>query len=143
MSGSIQPTKAFWVVSWLAFVWNLIGVGLYVASTQVAPEAYLADYGPAYVDIVSNKPIWATAAFAIGVFAGLLGCVGLLLRKAWASHLFILSILAIIIHNLWIVMSGAFALSLMFEKIMAVIVLSVAVLLIWYARKNVSEGVLI
>ncbi len=51
------------------------------------------------VSIPSNKArlnAWVTAAFAIAVWGGLLGCIALLIRKRWARPLLLVSLLGIV-----------------------------------------------
>ncbi len=52
-----------------------------------------------------STPAWATVAFAVAVFGGVLGCVGLLLRKGWAFAMFVACLLGIVVqdgHSLFI-----------------------------------------
>jgi hypothetical protein len=58
----------------------------------------------------SSIPGFVTGAFAIGTFAGLIGSVGLLLRKGWAQPVLLLSMVALLMLEGWIVFfSGALA----------------------------------
>jgi len=142
MSERIKPPALFWVISILALLWNLMGVMAYLGMTMTPPEAFIEAYGQEYADVMASKPAWATAAFAIAVFGGLLGCVGLLLRKSWAKILFILSLLGVIVQNIWGFMSGSFNLVGTSDKVLTVLVLIVAVFLIWFAQKKTAKGYL-
>ncbi len=54
-----------------------------------------------------NIPAWATAGFAIAVFAGLIGSILLLMKKSVAKMLFIISLLGVIMQNIyWMFLSG-------------------------------------
>lgn len=91
----IKPTIWFWVLAVLGLLWNLIGVYFYLL------EAYMKDEVRAALTevqraIFETQPVWLTAAYAIAVFGGALGCVGLLVRKKWATPLFLLSLVALI-----------------------------------------------
>ena len=46
-------------------------------------------------------PAWVTGAFAIAVFGGALGCVGLLMLKRWSTWLLLISLLAVLAQDLW------------------------------------------
>ena len=49
-------------------------------------------------------PTWITIIFAIAVFSGLLGSLGLLLKKKWSKLAFIISLCAIVpqmVHNVF------------------------------------------
>jgi len=137
-----RPKRAFWIISIVALLWNLMGVASYIMMTQLTPEKAAEDYGQAFADIFAAKPAWATGAFAIAVFAGLIGCVGLLLRKKWARPLFIISLLGVIIHNIWGVMAGTLSVIGTFDKVMTIVVMAVAIFLIWFSRKKITQGVL-
>ncbi|MEP3889685.1 MAG: hypothetical protein ABJN69_04410 [Hellea sp.] len=137
-----RPKAAFWIISIAALLWNFMGVAAYIMMTQMTPEQAAEGYGQAFADIFATKPAWATGAFAIAVFAGLLGCIGLLMRKKWARLLFIVSFLGVIIHNIWGVMAGTLSVIGTFDKVMTIAVLAIAVFLIWFARKKTEQGVL-
>jgi len=91
----IKPPTWFWVVSVLGLIWNLIGAMSFLNEAFVAEEMEQAlSIEP--VRIVENTPAWAMAAFAIAVWGGVLGCLGLLLRKKWAHTLFLISLVGIL-----------------------------------------------
>ena len=142
MSSSVKPSTAFWVIAIIALLWNLMGVAAYIMMTQATPEMIAESYGQGFADAFATKPAWATSAFAIAVFGGLLGCIGLLLRKAWSKMLFIISLIGVIVHNIWGVMAGTLSLVGTFDKIMTVAVMLIAIFLIWFANKNTNDGVL-
>ena len=142
MSSSVKPSTAFWVIAIIATLWNLMGVAMYMYMATTTPESVAENYGAAFAEIFVTKPAWATGAFAIGVFGGLLGCIGLLLRKAWSKILFIISLIGIIVHDIWGVMAGTLAHIGSFDKFMTVVVVLIAIFLIWFASKNTNEGVL-
>lgn len=100
MESTIKPTPAFWVISVLALLWNLMGVNQYLQQAYNT-ETFQAMYTPAQLETINNTPPWATAAFAIAVFGGFLGCVLLLLRKKQAKLLFQLSLLGIVVQMIY------------------------------------------
>jgi CHASE2 domain-containing sensor protein len=56
----------------------------------------------------ASIPSWITGMFAIGTFAGLIGSIGLILRKAWAQPVLIGSSIALLVLEGWVVFfSGA------------------------------------
>ena len=84
MSQSNKPNTGFWILSILALVWNLMGVLNYIGQAFITDDmkALLPESQRLYMESV---PSWATAAFAFAVFAGVLGCLLLLLRKKIAK----------------------------------------------------------
>lgn len=90
--GNAAPPTWFWVVSVFALLWNVLGIVAFVGQQSMDP----ASLPPAEQDFYATIPAWVTAAFAIAVFSGTLGCVGLLLRKRWAYPVLVVSLLAIV-----------------------------------------------
>ena len=141
MTNTNKPGIGFWIISIIALIWNAMGVMAYIGQAymtddmlQALPEAEQAFY--------ANIPAWVTAAFAISVFAGLLGCIGLLVRKKWAVSLFILSFIGVIAQQVYnffmqdyIELSGA-------RMIMPIVVFVVCVFLIWYSKDQKAKGIL-
>ena len=141
MNGQSQSVPGwFRIVAGLALVWNLLGVMAYIQQVYMSPEA-LATLPEAQRDLMESTPAWATAAFAIAVHGGALGCLALLLRKAWAIPLLITSLAAITVQMIY-----AFFISNSFEvfgpggMIMPAIVIVVAVYLVWMSRSARTKG---
>ncbi len=135
-----KPPTWFWVVSGVSLLWNLMGVMAYIMQVTMSPEA-LAALPAAERALYETAPAWATAAFAIAVFAGVLGCVALLLRKGWAETLFVLSLLAVLVQNThWLLMSNVFEVLGPTSVIMPMLVLVIGVFLIWFSRSSKVRG---
>jgi len=93
-----KPPVWFWIVSALALLWNLIGVMNYLGSAFMK-EAIKAKMTPEQVTLMESVPAWVTAAFAIAVWFGAAGCVGLLLRKKWAKSAFGMSLIGVLVQT--------------------------------------------
>jgi len=134
MSESPSPPKWFWIASAIALVWNLMGVGAYLAHVMMSPEAVSA-LSQAEQELLSGTPVWVTAAFAAAVWAGAAGCLLLLLRKSMAVPILILSLMSVLAQQTY-----AFFLSNTFEvygsaaRIMPIMIVVVAFLLVGLAR---------
>lgn len=89
-----KPAMWFLPVAGLALIWNIMGVAAYLNQMTMdlnnLPDAQRAFY--------ASIPSWATAAFAIAVFAGVAGSVGLLLKKRWALPVLIASFVGIVLQ---------------------------------------------
>ena len=129
-----KPSTSFWVISVIALLWNLMGVKAYLDQAYVT-DSFKAMYNEEQLRMIAEAPSWATAAFAIAVFGGALGCVLLLLRKKLAKTVFIVSLIGILVqmyYNFFVIDSiavygpGAMA--------MPIMVILFAVFLIWYAN---------
>lgn len=95
-----KPAWWFWVLAALALVWNGIGVFQFVMFTTQR-DAVMAQMPAAEQALVAAAPGWYWIAFGIAVFAALLGCLALLIRKMWACPLFLVSILAVIAQDIY------------------------------------------
>ena len=133
-TASKKPTTRYWIIAILALLWNTLGVIAYLGQAYMTDEtlAALPESNQLYY---SNLPAWVTAAFAIAVFGGFLGSIGLLWRKKWAYFLFVLSFVAIVvqqIHSLsiqdYIEISGA-------QVVLPAITLATAIYLVFFLKK--------
>lgn len=88
-----KPPVWFWIVSIVALLWNIMGVKAYLDDAYGKDEA-MATLSEAQRVIFETQPTWLTAAFALAVFGGALGCIALLLKKKWAWSLFLISLIA-------------------------------------------------
>ena len=99
---------------------------------QANPET-VATMPDVYQTIINGRPAWATAAFAIGVFGGAVGCILLLLRRSVAVQVLVLSLLGVILTVIQATMLVGFTPS-------SALSVLVAGALLWYAtiarRKN-------
>jgi len=93
--------------------------------------------------LYSDIPAWVTAAFAIAVFGGLLGCLLLLLRKKLATFVFIISLIGIIVQMIYnVFMSKAAEVYGPGNMMMPLMVIVIGTFLIWYSKRMQNQGVL-
>ena len=102
MSDVVGGQAPGWVriVGVLGLLWNAIGCYFYFVRVGLVGDAAAAG-----MDVA--MPSWFTAAMATSVFAGLLGCVGLLMLKGWSRLLLALSLLAILAQDYAVFNTGA------------------------------------
>ena len=81
-----------------AIAWNLIGVMQYLVHVSTTVED-LAAMSVEQRDLLMAMPAWVDGAFAVAVFAGLLGSVLLLMKKAIAFEVFLVSMLGVLAQN--------------------------------------------
>ena len=102
-NSSTKPNVWFWIISIVGLIWNGMGAMNYLAQTTMSDETKAA-YTAEQLAIVEATPAWVTAAFALAVWGGVLGCIALLLRKKWAKPVLLVSlfgILGLLIHGLF------------------------------------------
>lgn len=140
MTERINPPKWFWLVSIIALIWNILGVIAYLSQVYAAPEAIEA-LPQIERDLLDSSPSWVTAAFAIAVWAGLLGCILLLLRKVMAHFILVLSLIGIVVQMSWVFfVSNTVEVYGPGKTIMPIFVLIVGLSLILVARKGKAKG---
>ncbi len=93
----IKPHWSFWVICVVALIWNVMGSINFVMQTK--PEM-VANFPDAAQSLVASRPLWATIAFAIAVFGGVIAEILLLLKKSVAYYLFFASFLGALITNI-------------------------------------------
>ena len=124
----------FWIVSVLALLWNLMGVGAYLNDAFMSVDD-LAQLTQDQRLLYESTPAWVTAAFAVAVWAGLLGSIALLIRKKWAGTVLLISLIGALAQNVYL-----FFLSTTFEVMgkeamyLSITVILVGVLLVLFAK---------
>ncbi len=135
-----KPKIWFWIVSAVALVWNLMGVMAYITQVTMSPEALQA-LPENQRALYESVPSWATMAFAIAIWGGVIGCVLLLLRRKQATPVLILSLAGILVQ-----MYHSFFISNSFEVfgpgglVMPIMIVVMGIWLIWLSRKATANG---
>ena len=93
----VRPPTWFRVVSVIAVVWMLFGVLAWVMDLLM-DESALAQMSEAQRRVYLSRPQWLFVVYAVAVFSGLIGAVGLLLRRGWAVPALGTSLVAVVIQ---------------------------------------------
>jgi hypothetical protein len=132
--------RSFLIIGIVALLWNLMGVASYLMQVTMSPEA-LANMPEAERALMESLPVWLTGAFAIAVFSGVLGCVGLLLKKAWSVPVFLVSLVAILVQfSFWLFMTESIQVYGMEAIVMPLLVTIIGIFLVWYSRDARRKG---
>lgn len=143
MSNSLKPSTLFWVAGGAFVLWNLFGCGMFYLDQTMSDAAYTESYSQAMTDLRDQYPLWATIAYAVAVFGGLVASVLFLLRKRAATTLFIVSLVAAIISFIWGFITPEYkAAAGSAFWVMPVIVTALGAFEVWYSRKQVAAGLL-
>lgn len=141
MNTITKPTPLYWLISIVALFWNFMGIVAYLGQAYISDDALkmLPEENQLYF---SNVPAWVTAAFAVAVFGGFLGAIGLIIRKKWAYFLFVISFLALVAQHVYnffiqnyIEMTGS-------QMILPIVTFIVALFLIYFSKQKSQQGVL-
>jgi hypothetical protein len=140
---TVKTPWHLWLVGLVGVPWNGFGCFDYLM-TQTRGDQWLTDMGmtAAQMEYFHAMPAWTHAAWAIGVWGGLLGSVLLLLRLKWALHAFVLSFLGWLAGAVY-----AFGLSNGMEAMgsmwpMQIVIGGACLFFIWYAWMMGKRGVL-
>lgn len=140
MTTTVKPPIWFWVVSGIALLWNLSGVFNYL-NQAFNQQAILESINQAQREVFEGIPAWATAAFALAVFSGTIGSIGLLLRKKWAKPLFIISLVTAVAQFIhWLFVSNAVEAFGPSTYTMPIIVVIIGIYLIFFSKIGIQKG---
>ena len=92
-----KPPVWYWLVSVIGLLWYLMDFSAFymrVFSLNSLPELQQSLY--------TTMPAWVNVVFALEVFGGLLGCIGLLLRKRWSLLLLCVSLLGVMAQSIYV-----------------------------------------
>ena len=141
MNNRQKPNAFFWIIGILALLWNIMGVVAYLGQAFMTDEV-LNKLPEADQEWYNNVPAWVTAAFAIAVFAGLIACIGLLLRKKWAVSLFVLSFIGVLVQQIYNFFIQDFVELTGQRLYMPIIIVIIAGFLMWYSKGLKEKGIL-
>lgn len=134
-----RPPSWFRIAAVVAVLWNLMGVWQYLSTVGVVP--LMREMTAEETALMAGAPVWYTAAFAIAVFAGIAGAIGLVMARAWARPVLILSLVAMVVQFAWwIFLSGAPEALGSSAYVAPAFVLLVGFLLVWLAGHGVKRG---
>lgn len=97
MENATKAPMWFWALAIIALIWNGLGVGAYFQQMLMSAEDFAA-LPELQRNLLISQPFWATAAFAIAVFAGFAGAITMLMRRRIAVRIFILSFVAVLVQ---------------------------------------------
>ena len=124
-----RPPAWLRIVAFVALLWNLIGVAFYLGEVGVLGGAF------APPDPGIDMPSWVTAAYAIGVFGGALGALGLLMLKRWSGLVLWASLIALVVDWGWVMFASGAGI-----QPLGIVVLVVAAGLVWLASTGATRN---
>jgi len=135
-----KVSTVFWVIGAIALLWNLMGLGSFIAYATISDDA-MELMSEAQRTEYQNSPLWLTIVFGIATIGGTLASIALLMRKQWAVLLFIISFVAVIIQfGFGVIDSASVNEGGMGALILPVTVMVVAGLLWFYAKSCAAKG---
>lgn len=137
----IKPPKWYWVVSIIALLWMLVGVAAWTADL-LTDEAALANMSEAQRQLYAARPQWLFAVYAVAIFSGLVGAIGLLLRKRWAIVALAVSLAAIVVQfgYTFLALDAIRLLGAAAALPFPVVIFAIGAFLLWFARRGRGLG---
>jgi hypothetical protein len=133
-----------WVVGVAALLWNAVGALDYVM-TQTRNAEYMAGFTPEQLAFFYGLPAWTVAAWAIGVWGGVLGSLLLLLRKSLAVWVFLASLVGVVLTTLqnYVLSNGLEVIGGPGSVAFTAVIFLIALALFLYARAMQSRAVIV
>ena len=142
---SVSAPTHLWVVGVLSLLWNAFGAADYTM-TELRSLAWFEMMGLGAEELAWTHtfPVWAVAAWAVGVWGSVLGSILLLLRSRHAATAFLLSLLGAAASFAYQFTAEGKPASLESGAAVAVpVVIMILLVAQWYyARRQASAGVL-
>ena len=103
----------------------------------------MGQMGPVYGVYAANQAVWHAAVFALAIFTGVAGAIGLLLRKGWAVLAYTASLIFILISEVkGFVLDGAGSFMSTGQVVTEIVVVLLGIGAFLFARKAKSMGIL-
>jgi len=125
---------SFWAIGAAGLIFNLLGCVNYISQMNAESVASMPEV---YRAIVESRPAWGTAAFAIAVFGGSLGCLLLLLRKSFAVYVFALALVGVVVAQAPFLGMAGFPIGAWIGWLSQLVVVS---FLTWYSKRAQNKG---
>lgn len=136
LTDDATPPWHFWAVAAVGLLWNSFGA-LDYTMTQLRSPAWIGQIDADMLAKLDSAPIWATSAWALGVWGSFVGAVLLLVRSRHAGTAFAVSFGAALISFAW-----QYAAGLVATPILPLAILTAVAFFWWYASTMRSDGVL-
>lgn len=129
----------FKVVTILTILWNGLGALSYILQSFTTEAMLQSTYNDAQVEAFLTKPAWATAAYALAVWFGLVGSILLRLRKGLSIIFLLVSFAGVLGHSFYMFFYldaiELFGPSVIYMPIFVLIV-SIYLLVLFFQAKN-------
>lgn len=130
-----KPPVGFWIIAVVALIWNAMGVMAYLVQAFITDEAIAALPEEQQAEFLIEHPAWYTAAFALAVFCGALGCLALLLRKKWAYMLLVVSFISATIQQVYLMVTIEGI-----SVVMPIMIIIICAFLVWFSKMASTKG---
>ncbi|MBS0480807.1 MAG: hypothetical protein JSR96_01395 [Proteobacteria bacterium] len=141
-SGAAQVPVSYWIVTALGALWNSFGAYDYLM-TRLRNADYLKGAGDPQVTLawIDSFPLWAQAAWGLGVWGSVAGSVLMLMRSRHAATAFLVSLVSAVISFGYQMANTPAALASTGGKVMPVVICAIVLFLWHYSRRSAAQGI--
>lgn len=140
-STSAVPPKAFMVASIIITLWMVIGVLALGADLATTPEQ-AAQLAEAQQQLRNARPQWLMIVYGVATVGGLIGAIGLLMKKAWSVPLLAISFIAVVVQFGYITfgMDSIALLGVAAATAFPAFIVAMGGVSLWYATRAKAKG---
>ena len=140
--GQAKAPVHLWIVGILALLWNLMGCFDYLA-TQLELESYMSSFSEEQLEYFYGFPAWTVSAWAIAVWIGLVGTIGLLMRRKWSFVAYVVSLAGLAVSSIYtLFLTNGLEIMGSTATLMTVVIWVISIFLVWYSKQQAKAGVL-
>ena len=130
----------YWLIAVVALLWNLMGCATF-GMEIFAQETMLEGMTAEQQEWARNVPGWIYIVYALAVFTGVGGSVGLLMRRGWSALLLAISLVAVLVQMSYtMIVSGGLEVMGPSGAIMPAVVIIIAGILAWFSCAAKGKG---
>jgi K+ transporter len=142
MDANNKIPVTFWIIAGIAVLWNLMGVFAFATDLMMSAEG-LAAMEENQRAMYEAMPSWTKIPYGIATIGGLIGSIGLIMRKKWSIPALLISLICVLIQFGY-TFFGTNALEIMGNgsMTMPIGIILIALFLWYYAKKSDARGLL-
>ena len=130
----------YWGIAIVALLWNLMGCAAF-GMEVFAQEEMLEGMTAEQQEWARNVPGWIYIVYALAVFTGVGGSIGLLMRRGWSALLLAISLVAVLVQMSYtMIVSGGLEVMGPSGAIMPAVVIIIAGILAWFSYAAKGKG---
>lgn len=140
-SAPAPAPKSFTIAAAIIALWMTIGVLALGADLATTPEQ-AAQLTEAQRQLRDARPSWLMVVYGIATFGGLIGAIGLVMKRAWSIPMLLISFIAVMIQFGYITfgMDAVALLGLAAATAFPAFIVGMGGVSLWYATRAKANG---